>query len=115
MSLTYKNADPLIHGAVKNLTCITKADKQPHHEEQYYYIFWVSHIDKVHMSGGLNKTDVIERFKISANEFDNKLELKEFFCKVCNKESNNAFARLIKLGDKTCVNCFLRQKKPNKS
>ena len=49
MSLTYKNADPLIHGAVKNLTCITKVDIQPHNEEQYYYIFWVSHIDKVHM------------------------------------------------------------------
>ena len=52
MSLTYKNADPLIHGAVKNLTCITRVDKQPHHEEQYYYIFWVSHVDKVHISGG---------------------------------------------------------------
>ena len=40
MSLTYKKADPLVHGAVKKLTCITEADKQPHHEEQYYYIFW---------------------------------------------------------------------------
>ena len=55
MPLSYKKADPLVHGAVKNLTCITEADKQPHHEEQYYYIFWVSHIDNVHMSGGLNK------------------------------------------------------------
>jgi hypothetical protein len=106
MSLTYKKADPLIHGAVKNLTCITKADKQPHHLEQYYYIFWVSHIDKVHMSGGLNKTEVIERFKISKCVFDEKLELNEFFCKVCNKESNSAFARLAKYGDKTCSNCL---------
>ena len=106
MSLTYKNADPLIHGAVKNLTCITKVDKQPHHEEQYYYIFWVSHIDKVHMSGGLNKNNIIERFKISVDEFNDKLELNEFFCKVCNKESNSAFARLAKYGDKTCRVCL---------
>ena len=49
MSLTYKKADPLVYGSVKKLTCITKAEKQPHHEEQYYYIFWVSHINKVHM------------------------------------------------------------------
>ena len=106
MSLTYKKADPLVHGAVKNLTCITKVDKQPHHEEQYYYIFWVSHIDKVHMSGGLNKNDVIERFKISIDEFNDKLELNEFFCKVCNKENNTAFARLAKHGDKTCRDCL---------
>ena len=75
-------------------------------EDQYYYIFWVSHIDKVYMSGGLNKNDVIERFKISAEEFDDKLELNEFFCKVCNKESNTAFARLAKYGDKTCRDCL---------
>jgi len=106
MSLTYKKADPLVHGAVKNLTCITEADKQPHHEEQYYYIFWVSHIDKVHMSGGLNKNDVIERFKISVDEFNDKLELNEFYCKVCNKESDTAFARLAKYGDKTCRDCL---------
>ena len=106
MSLTYKKADPLVHGAVKNLTCITKVDKQPHHEEQYYYIFWVSHIDKVHMSGGLNKNNIIERFKISVDEFNDKLELNEFFCKVCNKESNTAFARLAKYGDKTCRDCL---------
>ena len=30
MSLTYKKADPLVHGAVKKLTCITEADKQSH-------------------------------------------------------------------------------------
>ena len=106
MSLTYKKADPLVHGAVKKLTCITEADKQPHHEEQYYYIFWVSHIDKVHMSGGLNKNNIIERFKISVDEFNDKLELNEFFCKVCNKESNSAFARLAKYGDKTCRDCL---------
>ena len=105
MSLTYKNADPLIHGAVKNLTCITKVDMQPHHEEQYYYIFWVSHIDKVHISGGLNKTEVIERFKISAKEFNDKLELNEFFCKVCNTESNTAFSTLVKKGNKICSAC----------
>ena len=28
MSLTYKNADSLIHGAVKNLTCITKNEEK---------------------------------------------------------------------------------------
>ncbi|MDA9723348.1 hypothetical protein N9U36_02965 [Candidatus Pelagibacter sp.] len=106
MSLSYKNADPLIHGAVKNLTSITKVDKQPHHEEQYYYIFWVSHINKVHISGGLNKTEVIERFKISAKEFDDKLELNEFFCKVCNKENDTAFSNLAKTGDKTCIDCI---------
>ena len=106
MSLTYKKADPLVYGAVKKLTCITRADKQPHHEEQYYYIFWVSHVDKVHISGGLNKTDVIERFKISAEEFDDKLELNEFFCKVCNTESDTAFSSLAKTGDKTCINCL---------
>tara|TARA_B100001057_G_C22747072_1_gene910183 strand:+ start:132 stop:458 length:327 start_codon:yes stop_codon:yes gene_type:complete len=106
MSLTYKKADSLIHGAVKNLTCITKVDKQPNHEEQYYYIFWVSHIDKVHISGGLNKNEVIERFKISAEEFNDKLEPNEFFCKVCNNESDTAFARLTKTGDKTCIDCL---------
>ena len=90
MSLTYKNADPLIHGAVKNLTCIAKVDQQPHHEEQYYYIFWVSHIDKVHI-GGLNKTEVIERFKISAEEFDDKLELNEFFVKFATKRGHSFF------------------------
>jgi len=106
MSLTYKKADPLVHGAVKKLTCITEADKQSHHEEQYYYIFWVSHIDNVHMSGGLNKSQVKEWFKISDEDFDKKLELKEFFCKICDSESNTAFARLAKLGDKTCINCL---------
>ena len=106
MSLTYKNADPLIHGAVKNLTCITKVDKQSHHQEQYYYIFWVSHINKVHISGGLNKNEVIERFRISAEEFDDKLELNEFFCKVCNTESDTAFSSLAKTGDKTCIDCL---------
>ena len=106
MSLSYKNADSLVHGAVKNLTSITRVDKQPHHEEQYYYIFWVSHINKVHISGGLNKTEVIERFKISAEEFDDKLELNEFFCKVCNIESDTAFSSLAKTGDKTCINCL---------
>lgn len=105
MSLTYKKADPLIHGAVKNLTCITRVDRQPNHEEQYYYIFWVSHIDKVHISGGLNKNEVIERFKISAEEFTNKLELNEFACKICGKESNTAFSRLAKEGKKICYNC----------
>ena len=106
MSLTYKKADHLIQGAVKNLTCITKVDKQPHHEEQYYYIFWVSHINKVHISGGLNKNEVIERFKISLEEFDDKLELNEFFCKICNIESNTAFSSLAKTGNKTCINCL---------
>ena len=105
MSLSYKKADQLIYGAVKNLTCITLADKQEHHKEQYYYIFWVSHINKVHMSGGLNKNEAIERFKISEEEFDKKLEINEFICKVCNNESNTAFARLAKVGDKTCINC----------
>ena len=105
MSLTYKKADPLVHGAVKNLTCITEADKQSHHEEQYYYIFWVSHIDNVHMSGGLNKSQVKEWFKISADEFNNKLELNEFSCKVCNTESDTAFSNLAKTGSKTCINC----------
>ncbi len=106
MSLTYKKADPLVYGAVKNLTCITQADKQPHHKEQYYYIFWVSHVDKVHISGGLNKDEVIERFKISVEEFNVKLELNEFFCKICNNESDTAFARLAKTGDKTCIDCL---------
>ena len=106
MPLSYKKADPLIYGAVKNLTCITEADKQPHHEEQYYYIFWVSHIDKVHMSDKLFKTLDKQWFKISDYEFDQKLELKEFFCKVCNTESDTAFARLAKEGNKTCINCL---------
>ena len=106
MSLTYKKAGPLVYGAVKKLTCITKAEKQPYQEEQYYYIFWLSHVDKVHISGGLNKTEVIERFKISVKEFDNKLELNEFFCKVCNTESDTAFSSLAKTGDKTCINCL---------
>ena len=56
--------------------------------------------------GGLNKDEVIERFKISAEEFDDKLELNEFFCKVCNDEMDTAFARLVKVGDKTCANCL---------
>ena len=106
MTLSYKKADPLVHGAVKNLTCITEANKQPHHDEQYYYIFWVSHIDNVHLSGGLNKTQVKEWFKISDDDFEKKLELKEFFCKICNTESDSAFARLAKTGDKTCMDCI---------
>tara|TARA_B100000989_G_C19462634_1_gene436895 strand:+ start:76 stop:402 length:327 start_codon:yes stop_codon:yes gene_type:complete len=106
MSLSYKKADPLVYGAVKNLTCITEVDKQPDHEEQYYYIFWVSHINKVHISGGLNKSQVMEWFKISNDKFYKKLELKEFFCKVCNSESDTAFARLAKEGDKTCIICL---------
>ena len=105
MSLTYKKADPLVHGAVKDLTCITLVDKKDYHKEQYYYVFWISHINKINISGGLNKNQVIEWFKISEQEFNNKLELKEFFCKVCNKESNTAFARLARKGDKTCVDC----------
>tara|TARA_B100000989_G_scaffold134101_1_gene99644 strand:+ start:1515 stop:1841 length:327 start_codon:yes stop_codon:yes gene_type:complete len=106
MSLTYKKADPLVYGAVKKLTCITYADKQPHYEEQYYYIFWVSHIDKVHMSGGLSKSQVKEWFKISDKDFEKRLELEEFFCKICNTESDAAFSRLAKTGDKTCMDCM---------
>ena len=108
MSLTYKKADPLIHGAVKELTCITLVDKLQYHEEQYYYIFWVSHINKVHMSGGLNKSKVKEWFKISDDEFQKKLELNEFFCRVCNIESDTAFTRLAKVGEKICVNCSIK-------
>ena len=33
------------------------------------------------MSGGLNKSQVKEWFKISDEDFDKKLELKEFFVK----------------------------------
>ena len=106
MPLTYKKADPLVYGAVKKLTCITKSEKQPHHEEQYYYIFWVSHINKVHMSDGLNESQVKKWFEISNDEFYKKLELNEFFCKVCNSESDTAFARLAKEGDKTCLSCL---------
>ena len=49
---------------------------------------------------------MIERFKISAEEFDDKLELNEFFCKVCNKENDTAFSNLAKTGDKTCIECM---------
>ena len=35
MSLTYKKADPLVYGAVKKLTCITRAEKQPYQEEGF--------------------------------------------------------------------------------
>jgi len=60
MSLTYKKADQLVHGAIKNLTCITLVDKKYYHNEQYYYVFWILHINKINMSGELNKNQVIE-------------------------------------------------------
>ena len=104
--LTYKNADPLIHGAVKRLACVTKVDKLPHHEEQYYYIFWVSHINQIHISGGLNKKQVLEWFKISEERFDEVFEKDEFICKKCLKRSDQAFNNLINNGLKICYNCF---------
>ena len=48
--LSYKKADKLIYGAVKNLTCILPQEKEDYHEEQHYAVFWVSHINKVHVS-----------------------------------------------------------------
>jgi hypothetical protein len=39
----------------------------------------------------------LKDLKFQHEEFDDKLELNEFFCKVCNKESNTAFARLQNL------------------
>ena len=48
--LSYKKADKLIFGAVKNLTSILPQKKEDYHEEQYYAVFWVSHINKMHVS-----------------------------------------------------------------
>ena len=44
--LSYKKADKLIYGAVKNLTCILPESKNDWHEEQHYAVFWVSHMKK---------------------------------------------------------------------
>ena len=41
--LSYKKADKLIYGAVKNLTCILPQKKEDYHEKQHYAVFWVGY------------------------------------------------------------------------
>ena len=70
--LSYKKADKLIYGAVKNLTCILPESKNDWHEEQHYAVFWVSHINKVHVSMPLTSNVIKEYFKIEEATFKKK-------------------------------------------
>ena len=93
--LSYKKADKLIFGAVKNLTCILPQKKEDYHEEQHYAVFWVSHINKVHVSMPLTSDVIKENFKIDQETFKNKL-----------KKDDSAFYDLVRYGEKLCRFCF---------
>ena len=105
-SLTYKKADKLIYGAVKNLTCILPQDKEDYHEEQHYAVFWVSHINKVHVSMPLTLDVIKEYFKIEEETFKKKLGKDDTVCDECKKECDSAFYGLVRYGEKICVSCI---------
>ena len=84
--LSYKKADKLIYGAVKNLTCILPESKNDWHEEQHYAVFWVSHIDKVHVSMPLTLDVIKEYFKIEEETFKKKLRKDDTVCDECKRD-----------------------------
>ena len=103
---SYKKADKLIHGAVKNLTCILPESKNDWHKEQRYAVFWVSHIDKVHVSMTLTPEEIKEYFKIEEGTFKKKLRKDDTVCDECKKECDSAFYGLVRYGEKVCVSCI---------
>ena len=104
--LSYKKADKLIYGAVKNLTCILPQKKEDYHEEQYYYVFWVSHINKAHVSMPLTSNVIKKYFKIEEGTFKKKLRKDDTVCDECKKECDSAFYGLVRYGEKVCVSCI---------
>ena len=104
--LSYKKADKLIYGAVKNLTCILPQKKEDYHEEQYYYVFWVSHINKAHVSMPLTSNVIKEYFKIEEETFKKKLRKDDTVCDEYKKECDSAFYGLVRYGEKVCVSCI---------
>ena len=103
---SYKKADKLIYGAVKNLTCILPESKNDWHEEQHYAVFWVSHINKVHVSMPLTSDVIKENFKIDEETFKNKIKNDDTICEKCKKEDDSAFYDLVRYGEKICRFCF---------
>ena len=104
--LSYKKADKLIYGAVKNLTCILPQEKEDYHEEQHYAVFWVSHINKVHVSMPLTSNVIKKYFKIEEGTFKKKLRKDDTVCDECKKECDSAFYGLVRYGEKVCVSCI---------
>ena len=104
--LSYKKADKLIFGAVKNLTSILPQKKEDYHEEQYYAVFWVSHINKMHVSMPLTLDVIKENFKIDQETFKNKLKEDDNICEKCKKKDDNSFYVLVRYGEKLCRFCF---------
>ena len=107
--LSYKKADKLIYGAVKNLTCILPQKKEEG-EEQYYAVFWVSHINKVHVSMPLTLDVIKENFKIDQETFNNKIKKDDKICEECKEECDSAFYDLVMYGEKICCFCFREMK-----
>ena len=105
---SYKKADKLIYGAVKNLTCILPQKKEEG-EELYYAVFWVSHIDKVHVSMTLTPKEIKEYFKIEEETFKKKLRKEDTVCDECKKECDSAFYGLVRYGEKICVLCIKKK------
>ena len=104
--LSYKKADKLIFGAVKNLTCILPQKKEDYHEEQLYAVFWVSHINKTHVSMPLTLDVIKENCKIDQETFKNKLKKDDTICEKCKKKDAAAFYDLVRYGEKLCRFCF---------
>ena len=104
--LSYKKADKLIFGAVKNLTCILPQEKEDYHEEQHYAVFWVSHINKVHVSMPLTSNVIKENFKIDQETFNNKIRKDDTICEKCKKKCDSAFYDLVRYGEKLCRFCI---------
>ena len=104
--LSYKKSDKLIYGAVKNLTCILPQKFEDYHEEQHYAVFWVSHINKVHVSMPLTSDVIKENFKIDQEAFNNKIRKDDTICEKCKKKDDSAFYDLVRYGEKLCRFCF---------
>ena len=104
--LSYKKADKLIYGAVKNLTSILPQKKEDYHEEQHYAVFWISHINKMHVSMPLTLDVIKENFKIDQETFNNKIKKDDTICEKCKKKDASAFYDLVRYGEKVCVSCI---------
>ena len=104
--LSYKKADKLIFGAVKNLTCILPQKKEDYSEQQYYAVFWISHINKAHVSMSLTSDVIKENFKIDQETFNNKIKKDDTICEKCKKKCDSAFYDLVTYWEKICHLCF---------
>ena len=109
--LSYKKADKLIYGAVKNLTSILPQKKEDYHEEQYYAVFWISHIYKMHVSMPLTSNVIKENFKINEETFNNKIKKDDTICEKCKKKDDSAFYDLVRYGEKLCRFCFRKNER----